>query len=260
MKTEGSENKKKISIVPTILWSIAGVLFLVYSIVVYKAGSGTNFFIFWIAAGIMCFIIEIIRRTGILKKIPGFLYVILTILVSSCIILFLLVEGFVISRFNSKGEPGLDYVIVLGAQYRTDGPSVVLKYRLDAAYDYLTENPETIAICSGGQGSNEPIAEGDGMKDYLVKRGIDENRIIVENNSTSTVENIKFSYALLDPVNDRIGILTNNFHVFRAVEIAKTQGGEHIVGIAADSNPVYLLNNMTREFAGVVKDIIKGNM
>ncbi len=260
MKKEESENKKKISPVPTVFLGIAAVLFLLYSIVVYKAGSGTNFFLVWIAAAVVCFLIEVIRRTGVWKKLPRFLKSIILILISASIILFVLVEVFIISRFNSKGEPGLDYVIVLGAQYREDGPSVVLKYRLDAAVDYLMENPATKVICSGGQGSNEPVAEGDGMKDYLVKNGIDESRIIVENKSTNTVENITYSYELIDPMEDKIGIITNNFHVFRATQIADAQGGEYVVGIAADSNPVYLVNNMTREFVGVVKDIVKGNM
>ncbi|MCR4618048.1 MAG: YdcF family protein [Lachnospiraceae bacterium] len=254
------KDKKKKSIIPTILWIAAGVLFCLYGLVAYKAGSGTSFYMVWFFAGLACFLMELFRRVELWKKLPGFLKTLIIIIFCIGILLFVTIEGFIISGFPKKGEPGLDYIIVLGAQYRSSGPSIVLKYRLDKAYEYLTENPDTIAICSGGQGSNEHIAEGEGMKNYLVERGIDGDRIIVENKSKNTIQNILFSYEFLDKSKDKIGIITNDFHVFRATQIAKKQGGDYIVGIAADSNPIYLPNNMTRECIGVVKDIIMGNM
>lgn len=73
-----------------------------------------------------------------------------------------------------KGETNLDYVIVLGTQIHESGPSIVLKYRLDAAVLYLNENPGTICIVSGGQGKNEPYSEAEGMAKYLIEKGIPE--------------------------------------------------------------------------------------
>lgn len=250
----------KKSILPTILWAVAGLIFICYGFVAYGAKSGTKFYLVWFGAAAVCFLMEFFRRIDLWKKLPKAVKIIFLSLIGIGAALFLVIEGFIISGFSAKGEPGLDYVIVLGAQVRSTGPSVVLKYRLDKAYEYLKDNPETVAICSGGQGKNEQVPEGVAMKEYLVNRGIDETRILVEQKSSNTIENIRFSYELLDPENDSIGILTNDFHVFRGSSIAKKQGGEHVVGIAANSNPIYLPSNMVRECMGVIKDKLLGNM
>ena len=166
----------------------------------------------------------------------------------------------IISAFFTKPEAGLDYLIVLGAQVRTTGPSIVLRYRLDKAYDYLEKNPGTKCIVSGGKGDNEPEAEGIVMKRYLVEKGIRPERILVENASVNTVENIKNSSEYLNKTKDTVGIVTNNFHVYRGVSIAKKEGFTHAVGIVATSNIFYLPNNMLRESFGIVKDLLVGNM
>ena len=88
--------------------------------------------------------------------------------------------GMITGEFKSKGQQNLDYIIVLGAQVRESGPSVVLQYRLDAAIDYLNKNPDTICIVSGGQGVNEPFSEAEGMAKYLLENGIEMDRILLE--------------------------------------------------------------------------------
>ena len=94
------------------------------------------------------------------------------------ILLFVVVEGLIVSHYNEKGEENLDYIIVLGAQIKEKGPSAALKFRLDEAYDYLIENEATVCIVSGGQGSNEPCSEAQGMYEYLVEKGIEPERIL----------------------------------------------------------------------------------
>lgn len=84
---------------------------------------------------------------------------------------------------HAQGKPDLDYVVVLGAQVRKSGPSLVLRYRLDKAIEYLDENPNTICIVSGGKGPNEPFPEAQGMADYLKEHGIAEQRILEEPDS-----------------------------------------------------------------------------
>ena len=194
------------------------------------------------------------------NKLPiGLRHTAVVILVT-CVIIFLVVEGCIISAFRAKGESNLDYIIVLGAQVKENGPSAALKFRLDEAYDYLVANENTLCIVSGGQGSNEPCSEAQGMYDYLTGRGIDGGRIIMEDKSTDTSENIAFSAVFLDKENDSVGIVTNNFHVFRSVHLAKHQGIKHVCGISADSNIIFQLNNMVREFFGIIKDLVCGNL
>lgn len=168
--------------------------------------------------------------------------------------------GMIAREFSAKGNQNLDYIIVLGAQVRENRPSVVLKYRLDAAIDYLNKNPDTVCIVSGGQGGNEPFSEAKVMAEYLLDKGIEENRILIEDKSTNTVENIKNSKRLLEEPYNGVGIVTNNFHMFRAVQIAKKQGLEGICGIAADSNVLYLPNNILRECMGILKDWLMRNI
>ena len=153
----------------------------------------------------------------------------------------------------------MDYVIVLGAQIYEYGPSVVLRYRLDKTIEYLQENPETICIVSGGQGENEPFTEAEGMANYLMQKGIDKDRIRKEESSQNTIQNIRFSMALMEE-GSSVGIITNNFHLFRALAIAKKQGLSNCVGIPADSKAIYLPNNMLREFFGILKDFCVGNL
>ena len=98
------------------------------------------------------------------------------------------------------------------------------------------------------------------MADYLVQHGIEQERILLEDTSTNTVENIQNSKVLMELPYDGVGIVTNNFHVFRAVQIAKVQGLEGVYGIAADSNVLYLPNNMLRECCGILKDWIMKNI
>ncbi len=182
------------------------------------------------------------------------------ILVCAGLLLFLAVEGCILRRFTQKGPAELDYLIVLGAQMKEHGPSRVLQMRLDTAYDYLVENPDTKAIVSGGQGSDEHISEAQGMYDYLVGRGIAPERIIREDQSRNTSQNINYSSAFLDKEKDSVGIVTNNFHIFRATHIAKKSGYKQVCGIAAPSEWMLQGNNMLREFAGVVKDFLVGNI
>lgn len=168
---------------------------------------------------------------------------------------FLVIEGGDLPE-HAQGEKNLDYVIVLGAQVHADKPSVVLKYRLDEAILYLNENPETVCIVAGGQGKNEPYSEAYGMAQYLMQNGIDKDRILLEDQSKTTEENLRYSRKFL-PEGAKVGIITNDFHMFRALQIAKKQGLSDVCGIAADSTKFYLPNNMLREYFAEIKFLIR---
>lgn len=117
-------------------------------------------------------------------------------------------------------------MIVLGCKVNGSTPSLMLTRRLNTAYDYLIENESVLCVVSGGQGSDEDIPEGVAMRNYLVGKGIDSGRIIVEDKSTSTYENIKFSNKLLEDIGEdgKVVIVTDAFHQCRAKLIASKQG------------------------------------
>lgn len=239
---------------------ITGILCIVYCLsILLFTGYGSLFFLMW---GILGSILLIWVKVGdkVLLHLPGWLKKTTGILICFGILLFVCVEGMIVSGFFEKGRDNLDYIIVLGAQLKENGPSYSLQMRLDAAIEYLEKNAGTQVIVSGGQGSNEPDSEAQGMYDYLVKKGISPDRIIKEPDSTSTNENIRFSSKLLDTERDSVGIVTSNFHVFRGMHLAKAAGYRDVCGIAAASHWYYLPNNMLREFFGVVKDYLVGNM
>lgn len=243
-----------------IVCCILGILCMVYGIVVWGTRSGTNSFLLWIAIGILLLGIAAAFHFQMWDRIPVLMRRAIVLIFSVIIVVFVVIEGCIVSGFSAKGEPDLDYIVVLGAQVRENGPSRVLQYRLDEAYDYLIRNENTVCIVSGGQGPNEPFSEAQGMYDYLVEKGISPDRILLEDKSANTVENLANSSQYFDTDHDRIGIVTNNFHVFRGVRLAKHQGIKHVYGIAAEAHPLYLPNNMLREFFGVARDLLYGDL
>lgn len=241
------------------IWMIVGILCVLYCLALaITGGTGTWFFLIWGIMGI-AFILWGIFRGRIWHVMPHWLNITAGTLFLLMLAVFLFTEGCIISGFSKNTDKELDYIVVLGAQLKTTGPSRVLQYRLDTAYEYLTAHPDTKAIVSGGQGSNEPASEAQGMYDYLVKRGIEPGRIVLEDKSVNTEQNIRFSKEFLQADTDKVGIVSNNFHVFRAVKLAKAAGYRNVVGIAAPATAFYLPNNMLREFFGVVKDFLMGH-
>lgn len=248
--------KKRMAIV----FVLAGIFCICYGLFVAMVNSGSRFYLMWAAAGICLLGSAFLVHFGMWDRAPVIIKRALAVGLLAGAALFVIVEGCILSRFHDKGRKDLDYIIVLGAQIKPEGPSRVLQYRLDAAYDYLTENKSALCILSGGQGRNEPCSEAEGMYRYLADKGIAPQRLILEDRSTDTSENIACSMALIGRTDAKVGIVTNNFHVFRGVRLAKAAGLTDVCGIAARSDPLFQLNNMVREFFGVVKDTVCGNM
>lgn len=155
----------------------------------------------------------------------------------------------------------LDVIIVLGAQVRRDGlPTKALRFRLEAAQAYLRKHPRTRVVVSGGQGPDEPETEASAMARWLVQHGVNKQRITLEDASTTTAENIAFASQFIDMNREHVGIVTNDFHLYRALRIARRAGVAHAYGISAYSTPWYLPNNLLRECCAVVKNIYAGTM
>ena len=174
----------------------------------------------------------------------------------------LLTEAVIIRASLGEADQKCKYIVVLGAKVNGTEPSVSLSDRISAAYDYLTENPEVIAILSGGQGADEGISEAECMFRKLTAMGIDKDRLWLEDKATSTWENLNFSLDLIAGKTgvrpDTIGLLSSEYHLFRASLFAKDCGVEAI-GIPAKTIWFTLrINYFTREVAGVWHYILLG--
>jgi len=189
---------------------------------------------------------------------PKWLRIAVTIIVCLGIALILVLETLMLSAAYSKPEQDADLVIVLGCGIFPDGNlTLSLKNRLDAAYDFLNENPDANCIVSGGQGEKEPIPEGVAMQRYLISRGIDESRVFVEAQSTSTEENLKYSLEIIEKhsLSKRIAIVTSDYHIFRASILADRLGLD-AYGIPSPTPWRIWLSCQIRECMAIVKTIV----
>lgn len=162
------------------------------------------------------------------------------------------------SGYKVKPKDNASAIIILGAKVNDNPavPSNVLEERLDAAITYLNENPKTIAIVSGGQGQDESESEATVMKRYLIEHGISKNRIDVEDRSTSTSENLQFSKQLVNP-DKQIVICTSDFHMYRALLIAKQNGYLNVSGCISHSKDLAKYRNFVRELFALTKTLIQ---
>lgn len=244
---------------------ILGISSLLYYFgIIAFAGLNASFSKIWIFISIVFFALFYVVKykpgvLNVIKDKPVITFGIsITLLVG--VICFIVIEGFIINGMLKNGEPNLDYIIVLGAQVKGEDPSRVLTARLNTAYKYLIENKKTKVIVSGGQGEGEDISEAEAMKRYLLAKGIDTDRIIIEGKSVNTQENLKFSFALINEKDAKVGIVTSDFHVYRAVAIANKQGCENVDGLAAPVDWGIEVHYMVREFFAVIKEKAVGNI
>lgn len=200
-----------------------------------------------------------LARAGVIAALPKGLLITARSLIALGAAFFIAVECFVFSGMVSAAPEGLDYIIVLGARVNGKEPSLALKTRTEAAAEYLLANPDTMVIASGGQGEDEEIAEADCIITLLKEAGIEESRILREGESTSTAENVRFSYALMEDPKATVGIVTNGYHMFRAKLIAKSHGEHPVSGVSAYSSMLMLPHNMTREFMTLVVGGLRGD-
>lgn len=171
-------------------------------------------------------------------------------------------ECLIIRASFGDPEETCEYIVVLGSKVRTDGPSSSLQNRIDAAYKYLTAHPDAIAVVSGGQGPDEPMAEALCMYQELVAMGIAPERLWMEDKATTTWENLNFSLNLIEEKTgtrpQKIGLLSSEYHLFRAKLFAGACGVE-AAGIPAHTTRFsQMINHFMREVAGVWHYILLG--
>ena len=213
-------------------------LFLIYALAGYKFAG---LFLLGLSA--------LIPVYHILK--PGFLRRVLTALLALGFVVLSITGGIIARSAQGTEKAEADYLIVLGCQVNGTVPSRMLRQRLDAALDYLNTYPDSIAIVSGGMGSGEAITEAECMHSYLTARGITPERILPEDQATSTMENLRFSLALMD--SGSVAIVSTEFPLYRAGQMAATLGLEAELIPADTEYPILTASYFLREILAVWK-------
>ena len=244
-------------------WLAIGFLGVVYVL-------STFVFISYSFTGLVCLCVMAVLlfynvADWLQKKYPKQVKVVRRIFtVCLCVGLLLVAVPEVFILRGSLGAPdkSCDYVVVLGCHVRPNGPSLTLLDRINAAYDYLTEHPDVIAVVSGGQGFDEPMSEAQCIYEHLVERGIDPDRVWIEDKATSTWENLNFSLDMIQERTgtrpDTLGIISSEYHLFRAGLQAKDCGVVPVRIPAVTSVISQRVNHFMREVAGVWYYLILG--
>lgn len=248
--------------IKSVLLLIIGVFSVFYYFTcVFYAGFRLSFVWIWLLLAAFCMVrffmlLSKVRRkengkykSKRLHKVVSVLYHIAVCLVT---LLFLFVEANVVIAMNRAPKENLDYVIVLGAGLRGEEPTRPLFLRIQKAYNYSVRNENTKVIASGGQGPDEIVSEAEVIRRNLIQMGLEENRILIEDESTDTVENFRNSKELI-PEGSSVGIVTNGFHLYRSELIASALGYENISGVPAQTLFPVGIHYVVREFFGVVQ-------
>ena len=176
-----------------------------------------------------------------------------------CMLIGAIVADVIAARYEP--EPDKDFLIVLGCGFRKDGsPSPLLQGRLDRALRFAEKQEAAtgkapIFVTSGGQGPDEVCSESACMKRYLLEQGVPEERILEEDRSTDTFENMKYSKAQIWKVNPqgKVAFATTNYHVFRSGLYAR-RVKMRAVGMGADTKWYFWPNASVREFVGLLTE------
>lgn len=244
----------------------AGIFCLIYYLGMGLFISfGQSMLWLWPLAALVCFARYALVRYSLLHQVPvplpRWFIVFWRIALSLAFALFFYVESFVVSGSFAKAPERLDAIVVLGAKVNGTAPSGALDQRIDAAAAYLRANPDTLCIASGGQGDDEGISEAACIRNGLLAQGIDPSRIILEEASDSTENNFRYSMPLLHDSAQTVGVVTNNFHIYRALLLARTQNWpQTFYGIPASCTPAGYLHYALREFCALVVLKLRGTI
>lgn len=172
------------------------------------------------------------------------------------LILVLAAEVPILHTVLNATKSDAPYVIVLGAAVYGETPSISLRHRSDRAREYLKANPTAAAVLSGGQGKGEDISEAECMRRYLLSKGVKEGRLLLEDGSTSTLENLTYSKQTIEAAGGdprRVAIVSSSYHLYRARRMAAALGMAADGLRSADGYPIYMTGMYLREALAVWK-------
>lgn len=244
-----------------LIFFLLGLFCIVYSLAMkfYHVTFAGFFLLLGLTLCVIGFIriklLDSIKSNAVRKTIKAFYFIFI-----ACIILSIIfIEGLILSSASKKETSKPDYIVVLGAGLWGKNPSQILQQRLNASLDVINKYPDVKVVLSGGQGPGETITEAEAMKKYLIDRDVSEDRLLLEEKSTSTLENLSFSYNLIrntDKVsNFKVTIVTSNFHMYRAQLISKRLGISSYA-YASDIENYLKITYFSREYFALIKSII----
>ncbi|MFB0919774.1 MAG: YdcF family protein [Oscillospiraceae bacterium] len=188
-------------------------------------------------------------------KLARTLKIVLTAFVCIGLVLFAVIEVIVVRAAHTDTNPEAPYLIMLGAGVNGTEPSLSMLYRLEESKKYLDEYPEAIAIVSGGQGAGEDISEAECMRRWLAKNGVSADRIIMEDKSTSTYENLRNSLEIIEKRGGdrtaKVAVLSQEYHLYRAKYYARELGADAVGVAASTGNKAMMVSYTMREAFGV---------
>ena len=179
-----------------------------------------------------------------------------TVVTILALAVFLAAEAPILHVALSSGQSDAPYVIVLGAAVYGETPSISLRHRADRAVAHLAQNPSAAAVVSGGQGEGEDISEAECMRRYLTDKGVHHSRILTEDRSTSTLENLTFSKQAIEAAGgdpSRVAIVSSAYHLYRAKRMAASLGMAADGLASSDGYAVYMAGMYVREGLAVWK-------
>ena len=193
-------------------------------------------------AAVVLLLYELCARRGLRR-----LRLALTIALCLGFVCFLIAEIPVIRASRGDAETGADYLIVLGAGVNGSEPSLSMVNRLEAALEYLNAHPECVAVVSGGQGPGEDITEAEAMRAWLSRQGVTGERIVMEEQATTTAENLRYSFDLIRARDGgmeetSIAVVSSEYHLYRAEAMARRLG-VNVSGVAGRTSLLVLRAN-----------------
>jgi uncharacterized SAM-binding protein YcdF (DUF218 family) len=238
-----------------IILFISGILIFLYFIIVsitWRRFDVFNFLVSIIGVLIIIFSFKVNLIVGLYKKFSKVIRYLITAFLVCFILTFVILMSLILFKMRNTSKPGADYVIVLGCQVAGEYASLPLLSRGYTAIRYLNKNPETKAILTGGQGPGENIPEAESLKKLLLENKIDKERIFLEDKSTNTMENFIFSDNLYNLSDKNIVIVTSDYHMFRALSVAKKLKYSNISGLPSKSQKSILPAFLIREYVTVM--------
>jgi len=251
---------KKITKPALILLGILAIIYVIFLSLLWKRYI-LNFFFGLIA---LLFIIAVINSEKLLKialKFPKWIKISCKVILCAAAASFLIVEGIILSHMSGKASVNeTEYLVILGCQVNGSLASLPLLRRGFNAVNYLKSHERVKAVITGGQGPREDITEAEAMRRLLAENNIGEERILIEDKSRSTIENLKFADELYNLHDKNIVIVTSDYHMFRSLSIAKKIGYQNAAGLAATSQASVLPAYLLREYIAVMFYALTGKM